>query len=156
MAASARRSQTTGGGSTRGSRGRRDLLCLAAGYAWLAAGLVAFGLSEDTRLMHLITVGALGTLTFNVMALSWLLRARRAVPFAATHLRRIARGCRQRVPSITPVVRIADLVAPPVPVRKQSDRYFIHELWAQVTIRCATVKRVPCEFASPPCCGAAT
>ena len=58
-------------------RGRRDLLCLGAGYAWLAAGLVGFGLSEDTRLMHLITVGALGTLTFNVMALSWLLRARR-------------------------------------------------------------------------------
>ena len=59
-------------------RGRPDLLCLAAGYAWLAAGLIAFGLRADTRLMHLITVGALGTLTFNVMAMSWLLRARQA------------------------------------------------------------------------------
>ena len=58
-------------------RGRPDLLCLAAGYAWLAAGLVAFGVRPETGPMHLITVGALGTLTFNVMALSWLLRARR-------------------------------------------------------------------------------
>ena len=58
-------------------RGRPDLLCLAAGYAWLAAGLVAFGVRPETGSMHLITVGALGTLTFNVMALSWLLRARR-------------------------------------------------------------------------------
>ncbi len=58
-------------------RGRPDLLCLAAGYAWLAAGLIAFGIRPQTQVMHLITVGALGTLTFNVMALSWLLRARR-------------------------------------------------------------------------------
>jgi uncharacterized protein involved in response to NO len=58
-------------------RGRPDLLCLAAGYAWLAAGLFLFGFLQTTSLVHLITVGALGTLTFNVMALSWLLRARR-------------------------------------------------------------------------------
>lgn len=58
-------------------RGRPDLLCLAAGYAWLAAGLIAFGLLQTTASLHLITVGALGTLTFNVMAFSWLLRARR-------------------------------------------------------------------------------
>jgi uncharacterized protein involved in response to NO len=58
-------------------RGRADLLCLAAGYAWLAAGLVGYGVRADTAFLHLITVGALGTLTFNVMALSWLLRARR-------------------------------------------------------------------------------
>jgi uncharacterized protein involved in response to NO len=58
-------------------RGRPDLVCLAAGYAWLAVGLVAYGIRPDTPFMHLITVGALGTLTFNVMALSWLLRARR-------------------------------------------------------------------------------
>ena len=58
-------------------RGRPDLLCLAAGYAWLAAGLMVFGLFQTTTAMHLITVGALGTLTFNVMAFSWLLRARR-------------------------------------------------------------------------------
>jgi uncharacterized protein involved in response to NO len=58
-------------------RGRPDLLCLAAGYAWLSAGLMAFGLLQTTASLHLITVGALGTLTFNVMAFSWLLRARR-------------------------------------------------------------------------------
>ena len=51
-------------------RGRPDLLCLAAGYAWLAAGLVAFGLHPGTAAVHVITVGALGTITFNVMALS--------------------------------------------------------------------------------------
>lgn len=63
-------------------RGRADLLCLAAGYAWLALGLIAFGAAValghgETVAMHVITVGALGTLTFNVMAMSWLLRARR-------------------------------------------------------------------------------
>jgi uncharacterized protein involved in response to NO len=58
-------------------RGRPDLLCLAGGYAWLAIGLVGFGWFQTTAALHLITVGALGTLTFNVMALSWLLRARR-------------------------------------------------------------------------------
>jgi uncharacterized protein involved in response to NO len=64
-------------------RGRADLLCLAAGYGWLAAGLLALGVSlmlqrYETAAVHLITVGALGTLTFNVMATSWLLKARRA------------------------------------------------------------------------------
>ena len=64
-------------------RGRADLLCLAAGYGWLAAGLLALGASRmleryETAAVHLITVGALGTLTFNVMAASWLLKARRA------------------------------------------------------------------------------
>ena len=58
-------------------RGRPDLWCLAAGYAWLAVGLLAYGVRPDTAFLHLVTVGALGTLTFNVMALSWLLRARR-------------------------------------------------------------------------------
>ncbi|HEX7054300.1 MAG TPA: NnrS family protein [Burkholderiales bacterium] len=65
-------------------RGRPDLLCLASGYAWLAAGLVAFGMAvalggDVARATHLVTVGALGTLTFNVMALSWL-RVRRRDP----------------------------------------------------------------------------
>jgi uncharacterized protein involved in response to NO len=63
-------------------RGRRDLLCLAAGYAWLALGLGAFGVAAlaggyEAAALHLITVGALGTLTFNVMAMSWLLKAHR-------------------------------------------------------------------------------
>ena len=63
-------------------RGRPDLLCLASGYAWLALGLVALGAAsalgrDETGAVHLITVGALGTLTFNVMAQSRLLRLRR-------------------------------------------------------------------------------
>lgn len=63
-------------------RGRPDLFCLASGYAWLALGLLAFGVAlafgrDEPRAVHLITVGALGTLTFNVMALSWLLKRRR-------------------------------------------------------------------------------
>jgi uncharacterized protein involved in response to NO len=60
-------------------RGRPDLLCLACGYAWLALGLVAWGAASpayESAALHLITVGALGTLTLNVMAQSWLLRAR--------------------------------------------------------------------------------
>ena len=58
-------------------RGRLDLLCLASGYAWLALGLVLYGLFRNTIALHFITVGAVGTLTFNVMALAWLLRGRR-------------------------------------------------------------------------------
>lgn len=63
-------------------RGRPDLLCLAAGYGWLALGLVLFGIAtgvgEYERIaLHVVTIGALGTLTFNVMAGSWLLKARR-------------------------------------------------------------------------------
>lgn len=65
-------------------RRRRDLLCLSSGYAWLALGLAAFGAAaalgrHETQAIHLITVGAIGTLTFNVMALSWL-RARHRDP----------------------------------------------------------------------------
>lgn len=64
-------------------RGRPDLLCLAAGYGWLGIGLVALGAAlalerHQSAAVHLITVGALGTLTFNVMAQSWLLKARRS------------------------------------------------------------------------------
>ena len=63
-------------------RGRPDLVCLASGYAWLALGLAAFGAATaagrlQSEALHLITVGALGTLTFNVMAMSRLLKARR-------------------------------------------------------------------------------
>jgi uncharacterized protein involved in response to NO len=65
-------------------RGRADLLCLASGYAWLALGLAAFGAAaalgrHEPQALHLITAGAIGTLTFNVMALSWL-RTRRRDP----------------------------------------------------------------------------
>ncbi|HET9651108.1 MAG TPA: NnrS family protein, partial [Usitatibacter sp.] len=62
--------------------GRPDLLCLAAGYLWLAAGLFAVGLAlaagaHLVTALHLVTVGAIGTLTVNVMALTWLRLARR-------------------------------------------------------------------------------
>ncbi len=62
-------------------RGRPDLLCLAAGYAWLAIGLLLFGAAlavgrYQTAALHVITVGALGTLTLNVMAMTWTLKAR--------------------------------------------------------------------------------
>src|SRR5574337_567324 len=60
--------------------GRPDLACLGIGYAWLATGLVALGASGAgplrTAAIHCITVGALGTLTFNVMAGTVMLRAR--------------------------------------------------------------------------------
>jgi uncharacterized protein involved in response to NO len=57
-------------------RGRPDLACIGIGYAWVAAGLAAWGASLLARshalaLLHAITVGGLGTLTFNVMALTW-------------------------------------------------------------------------------------
>jgi uncharacterized protein involved in response to NO len=67
-------------------RGRSDLWCLAAGYAWLALGLVLLGVAEcglvrgarnEIAALHVVTIGSLGTLTLNVMAMSWLLAARR-------------------------------------------------------------------------------
>ncbi|HYW05276.1 MAG TPA: NnrS family protein [Gammaproteobacteria bacterium] len=67
---------------------RRDLLALATGYAWLAAGLVATGVAValdaagvELIALHLITVGALGTLTLSVMGRSRLQRAKRSPPW---------------------------------------------------------------------------
>lgn len=62
-------------------RARPDLLCLAAGYGWLAAGLILLGAAilagrNVTTALHVITVGSLGTLTLNVMATTWALKAR--------------------------------------------------------------------------------
>jgi len=62
-------------------RGRPDLLCLSAGYGWLAIGLLLYGAAlatgyYQTAALHIITVGALGTLTLNVMAMTWTLKAR--------------------------------------------------------------------------------
>lgn len=62
-------------------RGRPDQLCLAAGYAWLAIGLLLYGASlaagrYQTAALHIITVGALGTLTLNVMVMTLTLKAR--------------------------------------------------------------------------------
>ena len=62
-------------------RGRPDLICLATGYAWLALGLLLFGAALATgrylsAALHVITVGSLGTLTLNVMVMTWALKAR--------------------------------------------------------------------------------
>ena len=51
---------------------RPDLLGLALGTVWLAAGALGIGLAQllgrdPSALLHLITVGALGTLTISVM-----------------------------------------------------------------------------------------
>ncbi len=57
-----------------GCRGRPDLWCLGAGYAWLVVGLALVGLAwlgwglPSGTATHAITVGALGTLTTGVMA----------------------------------------------------------------------------------------
>lgn len=63
-------------------RGRPDLLCLGAGYGWVALGLLVYGAAlaasrGRTAALHLITVGGIGTLTLNVMAMTALLKARR-------------------------------------------------------------------------------
>jgi len=62
-------------------RGRPDLVCLAAGYGWLAVGLVLFGAAlatgrHQTEALHVMTIGGLGTLTLNVMAMTWMRKAR--------------------------------------------------------------------------------
>lgn len=76
-------------------KGRPDLVCLGIGYAWLGLGLLAAGATGPgiarTAAWHLITLGALGTLTQNVMAQTLLLKARRVpaaewIPTAATAL----------------------------------------------------------------------
>ncbi len=62
-------------------KGRPDLVCLGVGYGWLALGLWALALSTPgvarTAALHVVTVGALGTLTFNVMGHTMLRRVRR-------------------------------------------------------------------------------
>ena len=63
-------------------RGRPDLVCIGAGYGWLAVGLVFLGAASalgrhQAAAIHVITVGSLGTLTLNVMAMTSVLKARR-------------------------------------------------------------------------------
>jgi len=55
------------------ARRRPDLWCLGIGYGWIAVGLMMlsyawFTGSATPTALHALTVGALGTLTFNVMA----------------------------------------------------------------------------------------
>lgn len=83
---------------------RADLWALAVGYAWLALGLGAVAVSIATAThvvtaLHLLTVGAMGTLTVNVMALTWLRLARRdtaraLLPRWSTVLIALATGAR--------------------------------------------------------------
>lgn len=51
---------------------RHDLLRLATGYAWLAVGLLAIATAPPGPVriaaLHFVTIGALGSLTLNVMA----------------------------------------------------------------------------------------
>lgn len=61
--------------------GRPDLWCLGAGYAWVAVGLLLVGTTlvagtAPYAALHGITVGAIGTLTFNVMLRTQLQRSR--------------------------------------------------------------------------------
>lgn len=102
---------------------RRDLLCLGAGYGWIAAGLCAIAAAgtgpAGVVALHLVTIGALGTVSFNVMAQARLRRRGREparepmlvrgtglialatllrvaafmLPAAATHLLVIAAAC---------------------------------------------------------------
>jgi uncharacterized protein involved in response to NO len=84
--------------------GRPDLACLGLGYAWLALGLAALGVAlitgqRITTALHIITVGSIGTLTINVMALTWARLARRdpareRLPVWATGLIALATGAR--------------------------------------------------------------
>ncbi|MFW6092686.1 MAG: NnrS family protein [Pseudomonadota bacterium] len=57
---------------------RPDLLILALGYGWLAAGLALLGAARFAVVpvlvgVHAVTIGALGTLTITVMARTRLL-----------------------------------------------------------------------------------
>ncbi|MCB1696095.1 MAG: NnrS family protein [Pseudomonadales bacterium] len=66
-------------------RARPDLIGLAVGYAWLGCGLGLFGISVATGLhvtgaLHVITIGALGTLTSSIMCRTHYQRLRRAPP----------------------------------------------------------------------------
>lgn len=69
-------------------RTRPDLIGLCAGYTWLSIGLGLFGFSiasggHVTSTLHVITIGALGTLTSGVMSLTHYQRLRRTPPPAA-------------------------------------------------------------------------
>lgn len=64
-------------------RRRPDLVCLGVGYAWLGVGLALLGAARGfesglapSAATHAITVGALGTLTTNIMLRTRLLRLR--------------------------------------------------------------------------------
>jgi uncharacterized protein involved in response to NO len=64
---------------------RFDLLGLGIGYAWLATGLIALAISMLTQTyivqaLHIITIGALGSLSTGVMARLYYQQQRRQTP----------------------------------------------------------------------------
>ena len=87
------------------TRGRPDLQCIGIGYAWVGAGLAAWGIagvvgSRELAMLHAITIGGLGTLTLNVMAITAARTARvdpsaTRLPAVATTL--IALACVERI-----------------------------------------------------------
>jgi uncharacterized protein involved in response to NO len=69
-------------------RTRPDLIGLCVGYAWLGLGLNLFGIAiitdwQVTAALHVITIGALGTLSSGVMSRTHYQRLRRTPPPAA-------------------------------------------------------------------------
>ncbi|MEZ5567978.1 MAG: NnrS family protein [Halioglobus sp.] len=66
-------------------RSRLDLVALGVGYAWLGIGIGLFGVaiasgSRTAAALHILTVGALGTLTSGVMARTHYQRTQRSSP----------------------------------------------------------------------------
>ena len=66
-------------------RARTDLIGLCAGYAWLSLGLSLFGIAiatdwQLTSALHVITIGALGTLSSGVMSRTHYQRLQRTPP----------------------------------------------------------------------------
>jgi uncharacterized protein involved in response to NO len=64
------------------ARERPDLWCLGVGYCWISVGLLLVAYTSFTGdglsvALHALTVGALGTLTLNVMARIATMRAKR-------------------------------------------------------------------------------
>lgn len=101
-------------------RGRADLLCLIAGYAWIAVGLALLGSAmlgvlSPGLAVHALTVGALGTLTLNVMVRTQLQRGHespsgtRILP-AVTLLVALAAAARL-APALHPAVPLAPSLA---------------------------------------------
>lgn len=92
-------------------RGRPDLLCLGIGYAWLAVGLAALGGAlisggYSTAAVHLLTVGALGTLSTGVMGRVWLVRGKQE----PARFRRLAIAA--VLVSLAALLRLAAALAP--------------------------------------------
>jgi uncharacterized protein involved in response to NO len=104
---------------------RPDLLVLALGYLWLAVGASAIGVYMITGksvvpALHLITIGALGTLSVSVMLrLAWQ-RAHRSPPPAWQVL---------SLGFLTSAAAVARYLAGPVPFNEQDWLWLSAALW---------------------------